>query len=111
MSKPIVFPGLFRCAWLNTRRPFEWDLVFPVIGSFMLVGISATFFFKEAQFVSEPRSLRQAVVEPFTEFVGRNQWGGFALIILFMFFYKLGDNMAVALQTPFIIDLGYSLTR
>ena len=88
----------------------EWGIVLPVIGSFMLVGITATFFFKEAQFVSEPRSLRQAVVEPFKEFVARNQWGGFALIILFMFFYKLGDNMAVALQTPFIIDLGYSLT-
>ena len=84
-------------------------MVFPVIGSFMFVGIAATFFFK-AQFVSKPRSLRQAVVEPFTEFVARNQWGGFALIVLFMFFYKLGDNMAVALQTPFFIDLGYSLS-
>ena len=89
---------------------FDWDFVFLVIGSFMLVGITATFFFKEEQFASEPRSLRQAVVEPFTEFVARNQWGGSALIILFMFFYKLGDNMAVALQTPFFIDLGYSLT-
>ena len=34
----------------------EWVIVLPVIGSFMLVGIAATFFFKEAQFVSEPRS-------------------------------------------------------
>jgi len=89
---------------------YEWNFVFLVIGSFMFVGITATFFFKEEQFISEPRSLRQAVVEPFTEFVSRNQWGGSALIILFMFFYKLGDNMAVALQTPFFIDLGYSLT-
>ena len=89
---------------------FEWSFVFLVIGSFMVVGITATFFFKEEQLVSQPRSLRRAVVEPFTEFVARNQWGGSALIILFMFFYKLGDNMAVALQTPFFIDLGYSLT-
>ena len=89
---------------------FEWDFVFLVIGSFMLVGITATFFFKEAQFVRKPRSLRQAVVEPFTEFVGRNQWGGTASIILLMVLYKLGDNMAVALQTPFFIDMGYSLT-
>ena len=89
---------------------FDWDFVFVVIGSFMLVGITATFFFKEAQFVRKPRSLRQAVVEPFTEFVGRNQWGGTASIILLMVLYKLGDNMAVALQTPFFIDMGYSLT-
>lgn len=96
---------------LTLADHFEWDLVFLVIGSFMLFGISATFFFKEAQFVSEPRSLRQAVVEPFTEFVGRNQWSGTASIILLMVLYKLGDNMAVALQTPFFIDMGYSLTE
>ena len=95
---------------LTLADHFKWDLVFLVIGSFMLVGIAATFFFKEAQFVRKPRSLRQAVVEPFTEFVGRNQWGGTVSIILLMVLYKLGDNMAVALQTPFFIDMGYSLT-
>ena len=53
----------------------------------MLFGISATFF-KEAH-RGGFRSLRQAVVEPFTEFVGRNQWSGTASIILLMVLYKL----------------------
>ena len=29
----------------------------------------------------------------------------------FLFFYKLGDNMATALSTPFYIDLGFTLTQ
>jgi PAT family beta-lactamase induction signal transducer AmpG len=33
------------------------------------------------------------------------------LVLAFLFFYKLGDNMATALQTPFFIDVGFSLTQ
>ena len=33
------------------------------------------------------------------------------LILAFMFLYKLGDNMATALATPFYIDMGFSLTQ
>jgi len=51
------------------------------------------------------------VVDPFREFFSRDGMrGGFA-ILAFMFLYKLGDNMAVALQTPFYIDMGFSNTE
>ena len=50
---------------------FEWDFVFLVIGSFMLGGITATFFFKERN-SSVTSQFAPAVVEPFTEFVARN---------------------------------------
>ena len=30
---------------------------------------------------------------------------------MFLFLYKLGDNMATALQTPFFIDMGFSRTE
>jgi PAT family beta-lactamase induction signal transducer AmpG len=33
------------------------------------------------------------------------------LVLSFLFLYKLGDNMAVALQTAFYVDLGFSLTQ
>lgn len=88
----------------------DWDIVFLSVASFMLVGIVATFFYKEQEDPQIPKTLRDAVVEPFKDFVQRNNWGGAALILVFMFFYKLGDNMAVALQTPFLIDMGFSLT-
>jgi PAT family beta-lactamase induction signal transducer AmpG len=89
---------------------FDWDVVFLIIAAFMLIGIIATFKFSENPILMVPKSLRDAVVEPFKDFIQRNNWRGSALILAFMFFYKLGDNMAVALQTPFLIDLGFSLT-
>ena len=56
-----------------------------------------------------PRSLRAAVVEPFRRVLQRAAEPTALLILAFLFFYKLGDNMAVALQTPFFIDVGFSL--
>ena len=32
-------------------------------------------------------------------------------VLAFLFLYKLGDNMATALQTPFFIDVGFTLTQ
>ena len=89
---------------------FDWDVVFLIIATFMLVGITATLKFSETHLSVVPKSLKDAIVEPFREFIRRNNWRGAMLILAFMFFYKLGDNMAVALQTPFLIDLGFSLT-
>ncbi|NIV17458.1 MAG: AmpG family muropeptide MFS transporter, partial [Woeseiaceae bacterium] len=31
--------------------------------------------------------------------------------LAFLFLYKLGDNMATALQSPFFIDVGFTLTQ
>src|SRR5262249_3934699 len=58
-----------------------------------------------------PRSLAAAVVEPFHEFFTRGGVRTALLVLAFLFLYKLGDNMAVALQTPFFIDVGFSLTQ
>jgi PAT family beta-lactamase induction signal transducer AmpG len=55
--------------------------------------------------------MREAVVEPFREFLGRQGLQGAVLILAFLFLYKLGDSMATALQTPFFIDLGFSRTE
>jgi len=77
----------------------------------MSVGIVATLFMSEKSSPYVPRNLRDAVIEPFTDFVKHHGTQGTALILIFMILYKLGDNMAVALQTPFFIDMGYSLTE
>jgi len=57
-----------------------------------------------------PRTLREAVVEPFHEFLARNGWRDALTVLLFIFLYKLGDSMATALATPFYLDLGFKLT-
>jgi PAT family beta-lactamase induction signal transducer AmpG len=89
-----------------------WHTVFVIVALFMGVGLILTLAIQEA--ISDPtppRTLREAVVEPFKEFVHRKGLSNAALILAFMFLYKLGDNMATALQSPFFVDVGFSLTE
>ncbi len=58
-----------------------------------------------------PASLRQAVIDPFVEFFSRGGIKAGLAILGFMFMYKLGDNMATALATPFYLDMGFSRTE
>jgi PAT family beta-lactamase induction signal transducer AmpG len=89
-----------------------WHIVFVVVAVFMGVGVLLTLSIQEAiAEPSPPRTMREAVTEPFREFVQRKGLKSALLILAFMFLYKLGDNMATALQTPFFIDMGFSLTE
>ncbi|MDH3363174.1 MAG: AmpG family muropeptide MFS transporter [Gammaproteobacteria bacterium] len=91
---------------------FEWHIVFVIIALFMLVGIVTTLVIDEA--IAEPtppRTMRDAVIEPFREFIGRSGVAPALLVLAFLFLYKLGDNMATALQSPFFIDIGFTLTQ
>ncbi len=89
-----------------------WHLVFVVVALFMLVGIVMTLVIDEAiKEPSPPRSLMESVIEPFREFISRSGLGSALLVLAFLFFYKLGDNMATALQTPFFHDVGFSGTQ
>jgi len=89
-----------------------WHYVFVVVALFMFVGVMLTLFIKEA--VSEPsppKTLVDAVIDPFVEFFNRKGIGSGLLILAFLVLYKLGDSMATALQTPFFVDVGFSLTQ
>lgn len=89
-----------------------WHYVFVVVALFMFVGVMLTLFIKEA--VSEPsppKTLVDAVIDPFVEFFNRKGIGSGLLILAFLVLYKLGDSMATALQTPFFIDVGFTLTQ
>jgi PAT family beta-lactamase induction signal transducer AmpG len=89
-----------------------WTVVFPIIGLFMVVGIGMTLAIAEIpRDPDAPRTLREAISEPFREFVTRNGVRFAVLCLSFMFLYKLGDSMATALSTPFYLDLGFSMTE
>jgi PAT family beta-lactamase induction signal transducer AmpG len=89
-----------------------WHTVFMVVAFFMGVGLITTLVIQEAiADPSPPKTMREAIIEPFREFVQRKGPGAAALMLAFLFLYKLGDNMATALQTPFYIDVGFSLTQ
>jgi MFS transporter, PAT family, beta-lactamase induction signal transducer AmpG len=89
-----------------------WSWVYGLTALFMLPGLLMTIFVKEPQGnYHAPSTLRQAVVEPFHEFIQRKGWMDALVVLAFIFSYKLGDSMATALATPFYLDLGYSKTE
>jgi len=89
-----------------------WSSVFWITAGFMSVGVIMSLM------VSEPDSelpaasgLRQAMVAPFYEYLGRKGWSGLILVLCFMFLYKIGDNMATALSMPFYLEMGFTKTE
>jgi len=89
-----------------------WDQVFMITSAFVLPGMIMTLMVtepKEAEI--RPRTLRDAVVEPFHEFFTRHGVQSALLVLLFIFLYKLGDSLCTALATPFYLDMGYSKTE
>ena len=94
---------------LADRLP--WSTVYVVTALFMLPGIALTLVAREPLLAKgRPRTLREAVVEPFHEFVTRHGVRAALMVLLFIFLYKLGDSMATALATPFYLDMGFTMT-
>lgn len=90
----------------------SWDVVYLITALFMLPGVITTLLVREPEIAyGTPRTLRQAVVEPFREFINRQGWRYAVLGLAFLFFYKVGDSMATALATPFYLDMGFSKTE
>jgi PAT family beta-lactamase induction signal transducer AmpG len=94
---------------LADRMP--WSSVFAITALFLLPGLVMTLVVREPTATAvAPKSLADAVVLPFKEFISRSGWRHALLILLFIFLYKLGDSMATALATPFYLEMGYSKT-
>jgi PAT family beta-lactamase induction signal transducer AmpG len=95
---------------LADRMP--WSSVFFITALFMLPGLVMTLVVREpAAAAVAPKTLREAVVEPFREFINRAGWAPALLVVAFIFLYKLGDSMATALATPFYLDMGFTKTE
>ena len=89
-----------------------WGSVFWITAAFMLVGVLMTLMISEPETeLPAGTSLARAVIAPFSEYLGRRGWWGLLLVLGFMFLYKIGDNMATALATPFYLDMGFSKTQ
>jgi len=90
---------------------FPWSTVYTITALFMLPGLVLTLVVAEPALAKgRPRTLAEAVIEPFHEFLARRGWRTALLVLLFIFLYKLGDSMATALATPFYLDMGFSKT-
>jgi MFS transporter, PAT family, beta-lactamase induction signal transducer AmpG len=89
-----------------------WSIVFIVTAAFMLPGMVMTMVVKEPEVHgAPPKNLREAIVEPFHEFIMRDGWRTALLVLGFIFLYKLGDVMATTLSTSFFLDIGFNKTQ
>lgn len=87
-----------------------WQLTYWLMAALMGVGMLATWFFVEPDTQgAAPKSLDEAVVRPFAEFMSRQ---GAVAILLVVVLYKLGDAFAGNLTTTFLLrGPGFSLTE
>jgi MFS transporter, PAT family, beta-lactamase induction signal transducer AmpG len=86
-----------------------WSSVYLITALFMLPGVAMTLAVDEPKLARPgPRTLADAVIEPFREFIARAGWKEALIVLAFIFLYKLGDSMATALATPFYLDMGFT---
>ena len=94
----------------------SWQTVYIIMGGAMAVGCVTTLLCREpsrtasdGKAIEPPKSLTEAVVFPFVEFLRRP---GAIEILLFVVLYKIGDVAAAQMTTPYILKhIGFSRTE
>ncbi|BEQ15507.1 AmpG family muropeptide MFS transporter [Desulfoferula mesophila] len=87
----------------------SFTMVYMVMAGTMLLGVFTTLLCHEPPHPGgTPRTLKEAVVEPFVEYFQRS---GALGLLAFVLLYKIGDSMASTMTTPFYLDLGFSKTE
>jgi PAT family beta-lactamase induction signal transducer AmpG len=89
---------------LADHMPFSQ--VYLVMAALMGLGMLTTLLSREPPLEQgAPRNFRESVVEPFIDYFRHDRA---LLILLFILLYKIGDQMASAMTTPFYLDTGFS---
>lgn len=87
----------------------SWPLVYVLMSLLMLVGVAASLAAPEPVLRDKPpQSLAEAVVYPFHEFFQRAGLTRALAALLFVMLYKLADNLAIGMSTPFLLQSGVS---
>lgn len=90
----------------DSALSLTWNQLYFSMAGLMGIGFITTFFIPEPS-VSEPtpKSLRDAVIEPFKEFLMRPQ----ALLLLtFVIAFKLGDSLSGQMLNKFYVDMQFT---
>jgi PAT family beta-lactamase induction signal transducer AmpG len=85
----------------------SWPMVYLIMAALMGIGIAASLAAPEPVLRDRPpQSLTEAVVLPFGEFFTRAGMLRGTLVLLFIVLYKLSDNLALGMATPFLLRHG-----
>ena len=94
--------------YISDHFHWAWSGVYALMAVFVSIGVLAALISPEQKNTPKPRTLKEAVIEPFLDFFKRAHsiW-----LIVFIVFFKFGDNLASAMLTPFILSIGYTKTE
>lgn len=82
-----------------------WNQLYVVMAILMLATTIVTWIAPEPkEGDNAPKSLRSAVIDPFKDFFTREKA---ALILCFVFLFKLGDALSGSMLNPFYVQMGY----
>jgi len=91
---------------LVLSQHLPWKTVYAIMACFMAVGIIGALFSPAPESVAIPqKTLRQSVIDPFKEYLKRDQA---VFLLLFILLFKLGDVVAGKMLSPFLMDTGFS---
>ncbi|HET7321490.1 MAG TPA: AmpG family muropeptide MFS transporter [Longimicrobiaceae bacterium] len=89
-----------------------WRITYVLMSLLMLVGIVTDFFAPEPTGEDRPpASLYEAVWLPFRDFFTRAGAPTAIAILIFIILFKLPDNLAIGMSTPFLLKIGFSETE
>ena len=101
-----LVPGSLGLVLIND---VSWEMNFTIMAAFMGVGVVMASLVQEPkQYGPPPKSLAEATVVPFRELFQRRALGPTLAMLAFLALYKLGDNMATALASPFYLDMQFT---
>jgi PAT family beta-lactamase induction signal transducer AmpG len=102
--------ALYLAAWNES-----WPATYAIMAAAMGVGLVATLLTFEPTHPEPDEALegpidhiRDAVISPFVSFSRKRGW---ALVLLFVLLYKLGDALAGTMTNPFLVDLEFTKTQ
>ncbi|MFC1850260.1 MFS transporter [candidate division CSSED10-310 bacterium] len=87
----------------------SWHAVYSIMAALMLFNVLFTILAPEpTDQVVPPKSIQEAVWGPLSAYFSRS---GAVAMLLFIVLFKLGDVIAAAMTTPFLLDLGFNRTE
>ncbi len=101
----LLFSGAFA---LILSDHISWQKIYLMMAGSISVGFFANLFGPESpSFSIAPKTLQEALVEPFLNFFQRKKILG---LVAFIIFYKMDVVVALALMTPFMMEIGFTKT-
>ncbi|MFH1888322.1 MAG: AmpG family muropeptide MFS transporter [Pseudomonadota bacterium] len=85
-----------------------WSQVYLILALCLVPGILATLLTPEPPQAEAPSSLWMSMAGPLADYFRRD---GAWLILAFILLYKLGDQMASIMTTPFYLEIGFTKTQ